>query len=347
MLKQQFKKTQSSLSYLRKGCFVIFILSLNALSFAQTNLVPNPSFEYYSSCPIGQAELYKAFPWFKPTYNTPDYYNECSVSVYPSNLDVPLNWYGFQNARTGNAYAGFGAMYDGATYTSREYLEVKLLEPLKKGYRYEVEYYISFADSAIYAIDAIGAFLGDSLVKFEVNYYGLLNAIPQISNPKGNIQKDKLNWVRIGGVLKAEGGEQFLTIGNFLPTNENTIDTLQNFILPGSIQAYYYIDDVSVTCLNCDSVPPDNNIFIPDAFSPNGDGNNDKLFVRGNNIQELYFAVYDRWGEKVFETTDKNNGWDGTYKGSTLSNAVFVYYCKGKYTDGLEFKQKGDVTLVR
>ena len=86
---------------------------------------------------------------------------------------------------------------------------------------------------------------------------------------------------------------------------------------------------------------------IPNIFTPNGDGNNDKLFVRGNNIKELYFAVYDRWGEKVFETTDKNYGWDGSYKGNNLNGNVFVYYCYGKYNDGLEFKQKGDVTLVR
>lgn len=347
MLKQPIVMIQTYISLKRKYRFVVFIIFTSKLVTAQQNLVPNPSFENYTSCPIGHAELYKATPWFQPTNNTPDYFNECNISPYPSNLDIPLNFFGFQNARTGVGYAGIAAMDDDVNSPKRDYIEVKLIEPLKKGYRYSVEYYISFADTAIYAIDALGAFLGDSLVKFGGNYLGLLNAIPQISNPKGNIQKDKLNWVRIGGVLKAEGGEQFLTIGNFLPTNENTIDTLQNFILPGSIQAYYYIDDVSVTCLNCDSVPPDNNIFIPDAFSPNGDGNNDKLFVRGNNIQELYFAVYDRWGEKVFETTDKNNGWDGTYKGSTLSNAVFVYYCKGKYTDGLEFKQKGDVTLVR
>lgn len=104
----------------------------------------------------------------------------------------------------------------------------------------------------------------------------------------------------------------------------------------------------------CNILPEDStkgtvqqNIFIPDIFSPNGDGNNDKFFVRGNNIKEVYFAIYDRWGEKIFETTDKNTGWDGTYKGNRLSTAVFVYYCYGKYSDGTDFKQKGDVTLVR
>ena len=101
------------------------------------------------------------------------------------------------------------------------------------------------------------------------------------------------------------------------------------------------IDSITIT------VNQVNTLFVPDVFSPNGDGKNDVLFVRGSNISEVNFAVYDRWGERVFETRDKNFGWDGTYKGKELSGAVFVYYCIGKYNDGSEFKVKGDVTLVR
>ena len=101
------------------------------------------------------------------------------------------------------------------------------------------------------------------------------------------------------------------------------------------------IDSITIT------VNQVNTLFVPDVFSPNGDGKNDVLFVRGSNIAEVNFAVYDRWGERVFETRDKNFGWDGTYKGKELSGAVFVYYCIGKYNDGSEFKVKGDVSLVR
>ncbi len=55
------------------------------------------------------------------------------------------------------------------------------------------------------------------------------------------------------------------------------------------------------------------------------------------SINVLNSPLYNRWGEKVFETTDKNYGWDGTYKGNNLNGALFVYYCYGKYNDGLEF----------
>jgi gliding motility-associated-like protein len=86
--------------------------------------------------------------------------------------------------------------------------------------------------------------------------------------------------------------------------------------------------------------------FIPNTFTPNGDNVNDIFRVRGD-IKELYFAVYDRWGEKVFETTDPKAGWDGTYKGMKVDPAVFAYYARiGCYSNKELFK-KGNVTLIR
>jgi gliding motility-associated-like protein len=88
-------------------------------------------------------------------------------------------------------------------------------------------------------------------------------------------------------------------------------------------------------------------IFVPDIFSPNADGQNDVLFVRGAGIKEFTFIIYDRWGEKVFETNDQSIGWDGTYKGSVLNNAVFVYYLSASIINGEDIKVKGDITLIK
>ena len=93
--------------------------------------------------------------------------------------------------------------------------------------------------------------------------------------------------------------------------------------------------------------PEDSDPLVPDAFSPNGDGQNDVLYVKGTGIKDIYFAVYNRWGEKVFETQDIQQGWDGTFKGSKLSNAVFDYYIKATYYSGKVVEKKGNVTLVR
>jgi gliding motility-associated-like protein len=88
-------------------------------------------------------------------------------------------------------------------------------------------------------------------------------------------------------------------------------------------------------------------LFVADAFSPNGDGVNDFLFVRGNGLVELDFLVYNRWGQKVFESHDVNLGWDGTFKGMMLNSEVFVYYVYAVTRQGVEIEAKGDVSLVR
>ena len=91
--------------------------------------------------------------------------------------------------------------------------------------------------------------------------------------------------------------------------------------------------------------PPD--LFVPNSFTPNGDGENDILFVRGNNIETMNLKIYHRWGEKVFETSNQNEGWDGKYKGRDADPAVFVYYleitCIGEKT----YQEKGNITLIR
>lgn len=88
-------------------------------------------------------------------------------------------------------------------------------------------------------------------------------------------------------------------------------------------------------------------MYVPNAFTPNNDGANDVLYVRGICLQSLTFMIFDRWGEKVFETADQNIGWDGTYKGEQMNTAVFVYRLEGKTYDGKAFSLKGNITLIR
>jgi gliding motility-associated-like protein len=105
------------------------------------------------------------------------------------------------------------------------------------------------------------------------------------------------------------------------------------------------IDTVVVTVL--DVICREPYIYVPNAFTPNGDGQNDILYVHADMATDLYFAIYDRWGEKLFETTNKLVGWDGKYKGKPLDPAVFVYYLKVTCLDKLQFEKKGNITLIR
>jgi gliding motility-associated-like protein len=88
-------------------------------------------------------------------------------------------------------------------------------------------------------------------------------------------------------------------------------------------------------------------IYIPNAFTPNGDGANDILFVRGGMLTEITFRVYNRWGEKVFEAYSLNSGWDGTFNGRDCDPAVFDYYLEATCPGGETFFKKGNVTLIR
>jgi len=97
---------------------------------------------------------------------------------------------------------------------------------------------------------------------------------------------------------------------------------------------------VSTLCSN-------ENLFFPNAFTPNDDSVNDVLYLRGKNVTDSYFAVYDRWGEKVYESFSMDQGWDGTYKGKKLCNDVYGYYLRVRCSDGEQFFQQGNVSLLR
>ncbi|MGL4599877.1 MAG: gliding motility-associated C-terminal domain-containing protein, partial [Bacteroidia bacterium] len=88
-------------------------------------------------------------------------------------------------------------------------------------------------------------------------------------------------------------------------------------------------------------------IFVPDAFTPNNDGANDVFFVRGAGIKTLTFQVYDRVGEKIFESTSTRDGWDGTFRGQPMNTGVFVYFVTAEFYNGTTEVLKGNVTLVR
>lgn len=96
----------------------------------------------------------------------------------------------------------------------------------------------------------------------------------------------------------------------------------------------------------CECVDPF--IFVPKAFTPNGDTNNDYFIVRGVNITEMEFIVWDRWGEIVYRTTDPEAlGWDGTYKGIPSPPDAYAWYLEARCGNGALYKNKGDVTLLR
>jgi gliding motility-associated-like protein len=89
-------------------------------------------------------------------------------------------------------------------------------------------------------------------------------------------------------------------------------------------------------------------LYVPSAFTPNNDGLNDKLKVFPVGIKSFgYLAVYDRWGQLMFRTTNYHQGWDGTFKGTQLSTGTFIYMVQAIDYKGKELFRKGTVTLIK
>jgi OOP family OmpA-OmpF porin len=330
---------------------IVLIFSLLFLleTKGQTNLVPNPSFELYDTCPYTGGQLSFAEGWFQPNtiwnnvlIGSTDYFNNCTTN---STISVPSNTFGYQNSINGNSYVGFQAYENVPGVDYREYLEIKLISTLIQGKTYKVIFNVSLSEISDCAIGSIGlCFSNDSLLYNDINSYNI-SVIPQIESNSTIILSDTLNWLEISDNYIAQGGENFITIGNF----RNNINTPFLQIKDTTTQAaYYYIDDISIVCIDC--IESTTEIAVPTAFSPNGDGHNDQLRVLGNTAK-IEFKIFNRWGEMVYSYNGTNmtsgQGWDGTYKGSSLNNGVFAYYATATMPDGKEVSINGNVSLIK
>jgi gliding motility-associated-like protein len=226
---------------MKKYFLSIILISFALIAIAQTNLVINPSFEL---CPItfpvcDRNPEGSSPPWKHPTPSSPDLFRKCDPDI---NFRWPKNGVGFCYPRTDTSYAGF-VLFDKNNYYYREYLQGKLQSKLKANKKYCVSFYVQLSDYSNYAVDAIGMYISDTAVHSNVSLE--LNYTAQIANPKGNIINDTANWVLISGIYTAYGGEEYITIGNFLG---NTIDTVPTGAPPtwNPPYSYYYLDDVSV-----------------------------------------------------------------------------------------------------
>jgi gliding motility-associated-like protein len=117
---------------------------------------------------------------------------------------------------------------------------------------------------------------------------------------------------------------------------------------PGEFSVTVNVKNAESYQANVSILHPDSclkNIYIPNTFTPNKDGQNDLLYVRGINITKLLFRLYNSWGEEIYRTTSLKEGWDGTYKGKVLSTQTFVFTCDATFYDGSTVFKTGNITL--
>ncbi len=269
------------------------------------NLVPNPSFEDTLQCTWTFGDIQNCPPWFQPTAGTPDQFHECYVSQpWDVMLDVPLNNMGYQQPVSGKSYAGLLIAYPWVgiapwNWEYREYIEAPLNSPLTAGETYYVSMFLSLADSSHYYTNSIGVhFTVDSLLN-DSTYAFVLS--PSLSN--SNYLSDKTTWMEFRGEYIAQGGEKFITIGNFennlntdtIPTGSGSITGIDEY------SAYYYIDDI---CVSTDSLSCYSEVGLNELSKP------EKELIRivdtmGRETEDkpntlLIYVYSDGTTEKVF-----------------------------------------------
>jgi|GEM_PF-956415 len=229
--------------------FYLLLFAANS-SRAQDNLVPNPSFEEYTECPITGSMIWTAQPW-TGVLGSVDYYNECGSDGY----GIPESWGGGGYASTGQAYIGLAA-YSELYPNAREYVGVQLTQPLVIGKRYIVEFKLSLIDSTWYGVKKknMGVYIskGEPIDDIDSLFAAAPYIVRDTNANEFNYYYVKDGWDTFTGLYVAKGDETFITIGNF--DNDEHTDTMS--VSGGGVfrpaqpyywaSAGYFIDDVSV-----------------------------------------------------------------------------------------------------
>ncbi len=173
----------------------------------------------------------------------------------------------------------------------------------------------------------------------------VVNASPVLSISKSNDINCNLPYTK----LNVTGASQYL----WSPASSLNSNSIHNPIANPSITTTYFVTGTNNNGCNAkDSITviadfSIGNILLPNSFTPNGDGLNDCYGISYyRDIQNLTFIIYNRFGEKVFETKNAAECWDGNYKGQQLDQGNYVYYLRAK-TLCKEVIKKGSVLLVR
>lgn len=301
---------------MRKYCFNLFLLLMFGSTINAQNLVSNPSFEDYISCPSDVIQIYKAIGWSSYGF-TPDYFNACSN---PATVGTPQNLWGYQAALDGTAYAGLSLFEQYFLDHSREYMGTKLIHSLTPGVKYFVSAYVSRGD-----YEMVNGASNNFGFRFSNVTYEKTNPAPtnNISHYHDTtIILDSKNWTRISGSFIADTAYQYLILGNFYDDQHTkTVNMDHNY-------AYVYVDFV---CVSTDSL---------EGVWSNGDSGDgflstdvypspfqDELYVRVNNTDPSEITLYDAAVKEVLKETFIQKA---VLKMTMFAQGVYIYKIKNR-----------------
>jgi hypothetical protein len=235
--------------------FLIFLFQFSTFTLKAQNLVINPSFEQYDTCPTIFSEIMYAIGWAS-FREDPEYFNSCDTCYSCTggreySVSVPYN-YMYRTAASGSAYCGISP-FAGKSTNFREYVGGQLSSPLIIGKKYFVSFQTCLCLSPInglnYATNHLGAMF--STIDFSSNY--AFHPSPITNNPpihEDSLITDTTYWTRVFGSFIADSAYKYIIIGNFY--DDMHTDTIK-LSAPGydTANSYYYVDDV---CVSTDSL---------------------------------------------------------------------------------------------
>lgn len=281
------------LKHLFISVFLLFFIRI----FAQTNLVPNPSFENFTICPNSFGFESYVLDW-KSARSTPDYFNSCATN---SSVSTPKNLYGFQTPYNGNGYIGM-LTYRSDNASLTEAACVQLNQALVKGQKYFVSFRVSltlenFTESKT-AHNKIG-------VKFSTTGYSSLTPAP-LSNfahvYTDSIIKDTLKWTLVKGAFISDSNYTHLTLGNFF--QKQYIDSI---VFGSNFGGYYYFDDV---CVSLDSNTCYSSISIEELGFSNSflifpNPANETIYIKNSlHNSKFRFRIFNVTGDIILQGED-------------------------------------------
>jgi gliding motility-associated-like protein len=179
-----------------------------------------------------------------------------------------------------------------------------------------------------------------------------VTATPVVSVDSIAIDLVRFKWNAVPGVIayqvSVDGGNTWITPSSGTAGLTHTVTGLQGGkevkLRVKAVDPNGCVDGISADVIT-HTLPAE--VFIPNAFTPNGDSKNDVFKVEGYVIRSMQLMIFNQWGTKVFETADQAEGWDGRYKGQSQPSGVYIYVCNMILQDGSRLVKKGAVNLVR
>ncbi|MFN8699492.1 MAG: gliding motility-associated C-terminal domain-containing protein [Flavobacteriales bacterium] len=340
---------------------LIVLIPVFVAGLSSAQLV-NGGFETCSAFPsnTGQWQVVQGWNNAASLVASPDYYHYAGSAA----ADLPETPLAIVEAWDGEAVMGLIAC--GRQHTNlREYLTSVFSEPLKVGDRYRFSFRISNGDRTFFstaglAVKGIGVHFSTIQPVQEAQLP--LNLSPQWMIPEVLYSSE---WVTYTFTFEADQPYLYASLGLFGDDTDKEI-----LIVEGDdpVYAYYFFDGVALNHIPEDGRPTENPIdrepvagpepiyspepfFVPNSFTPNGDGYNDEFKPVAGSVSEWEFSVFDRWGERVFYTTDETLGWNGWYNSKKADSGTYAWSVLFRVYDNengwIQKEEHGVVTLLR